>query len=98
MFVLVIDDSAWHSEPDLRLPRTATVDPGSMVWVDTEDLQEDEGDGADILQRETRYRGMRVFGPFETHEEGQLAASMLALDADYRVVAVDQIGVVKPEV
>jgi hypothetical protein len=97
MFVLVTDDPTWHSKPDLRHPRPATVDPVSMVWVDPEELQEDEGDDADTLQRESSHLNMRVFGPFETYEEGQLTAAMLATDVDYWVVAVDQMGMVKPQ-
>jgi hypothetical protein len=103
MFVLVIGDAPWFPTSDLPL-KTPGVDPASMVWVDPEDLGRDEEDDVNPLQRDddaedrdtgASHFGLRVFGPFETFEEGQLAGTMLAMDADYRVIPVDPVATVE---
>ena len=86
MYVVVTDDSTRHSEPAL-LP-TFRVDPASMVWADPDESQEDLEEDRRV---ETSHLGMRVFGPFESYQEGKLAAALLARDVDCWVISVDPV-------
>lgn len=94
MFVLVTDVSTSHLAPDLL--RSPCACPASMVWVDPEEV---ESEPEDERSRDSgiRQRGMRVFGPFETYEEGEYAATMLAADGDYRVIPVDPVATAELE-
>jgi hypothetical protein len=90
MFVLVTDVSTSRLAPDLLCSPCAY--PASMVWVDPEEVESAPEDGERSRDSAIRQRGMRVFGPFETYEEGEHAAMTLALDADYRVIPVDPVA------
>ena len=90
MFVLVTDVSTSRLAPDPL--RSACAYPASMVWVDPEESESEPEDGERSRDCGIRHLGMRVFGPFETYEEGVLAATMLAADADYRVIPVDPVA------
>ena len=90
MFVLVTDVSTSRLGPDLL--RSACAYPASMVWVDPEEVESEPEDGESSRGSGIRRRGMRVFGPFETYEEGEHAATTLAADGDYRVIPVDPVG------
>ena len=87
MFVLVTDVSTSDLAPDPL--RSACAYPANMVWVDPE--EEVESEPRDGEQHRKSGRGMRVFGPFETYEEGEYAATMLAAGGDYRVIPVDPV-------
>ncbi|HEY6061042.1 MAG TPA: hypothetical protein VIV10_10685 [Gemmatimonadales bacterium] len=71
--------------------------PASMVWVDPEEVESEAEDGERGRDSGIRQRGMRVFGPFETYEEGEHAATMLAADGDYRVIPVDPVATAELE-
>ena len=90
MFVLVTDVSTSRLAPDLLCSPCA--DPASMVWVDPEEVESDPEDGERSHDPGIRQRGMRVLGPFETYEEAEHAATMLAADGDYRVIPVDPVA------
>lgn len=53
MFALVTGDS---TSPD-PYPKTPGVEPASMVWVDPEDLAQDEGDDTQDRDTQDRTRG-----------------------------------------
>lgn len=88
MFVLVTD----VSRPSPDLPRSPSAYPASMVWVDPEELESETVDDERSHDLGIPHLGMRVFGPFETYEEGELAAVMLAADCDYWVIPVDPVA------
>lgn len=90
MFVLVTDVSTSRLAPDLLCSPCAY--PASMVWVDPEEVESEPEDGKRSRGSGIRRRGMRVFGPFETYEEGEHAATMLAADGDYRIIPVDPVA------
>lgn len=90
MFVLVTDVTTSRLAPDLL--HSACAYPASMVWVDPEETENEPEDGESSRDSGIRRRGMRVFGPFETYEEGEHAATMLAADGDYRVIPVDPVA------
>lgn len=95
MFVLVTDVSTSRLAPDLL--RSPCAYPASMVWVDSEEPESEPADDERSRDSGNRQRGMRVFGPFETYEEGELAATMLAADGDYRVIPVDPVATAELE-
>lgn len=90
MFVLVTDVSTARLAPNL--PRSPCAYPASMVWIDPEELESEPADDEPSRDLRIRHLGMRVFGPFETYEEGELAAAMLAADGDYRVIPLDPVA------
>lgn len=90
MFVLVTDVTTSRLAPDLL--RSACAYPASMVWVDPEEVESEPEDGERSRDSGSRPHGIRVFGPFETYEEGEHAATMLAADGDYRVIPVDPVA------
>ena len=95
MFVLVTDVSTSRLAPDLLCSPGAY--PASMVWVDPEEVESEPEDGERSRDSGIRQRSMRVFGPFETYEEGEHAATMLAADGDYRVIPVDPVAMAELE-
>lgn len=95
MFVLVIDLSTARHAPDLL--RSPCAYPASMVWVDPEEVESEPEDDERSRDSGVHRRGMRVFGPFETYEEGEYAATMLAADGDYRVIPVDPVATAELE-
>jgi hypothetical protein len=90
MFVLVTDVSTSRLAPDL--PRSPCAYPASMVWADLDEVESEPADDERSRDSGIRQRGIRVFGPFETYEEGEHAATMLAADGDYRVIPVDPVA------
>ena len=91
MFVLIIEDAT--TLPGLNLLHdTPGAYPASMVWADPEELENEAAVEAVGRGTRTRQAGVRVFGPFETYAQGELAALTLAPDADYWVIPVDPVA------
>ena len=90
MFVLVTEFSTSRLAPDLL--RSPCAYPASMVWVDPDEVESEPADDERSRDSGIRQRSMRVFGPFETYEEGEYAATMLAAVGDYRVISVDPVA------
>lgn len=95
MFVLVTDVSTSRLVPDLL--RSACACPASMVWVDPEEVESESENDERSRDSGDRQRGIRVFGPFETYEEGEHAATLLAADGDYQIIPVDPVATAKLE-
>lgn len=89
MYVLVAERPTALSRVGQPLPIPGGF-PASMVWVDPEDLADDAA-VEPLYHRSAIPRGLRVFGPFETYEEGELAAAALAAEGDYWVIPLDSV-------
>ena len=76
MYVLLTDDSGYHKE--FREKFAKALEPFS-----SEPLPD--------ATPETKGYGYRLFGPYQTYDEGKCAAIRLPYDADYWVTEVEPL-------